>query len=51
MTKTKTMTNTSEITLKERSLRILTFETFDQSDQQKDNNKGNDKDNDDFKYI
>ena len=55
-----TMTNTFRA-FKERSLRLLTFEAFDQSgeetrpDQQKDNNedKYKDKDNDkeDFKYI
>ena len=48
MTMTIIMTNTCA-TFKERSLRLFTFETFDQSgeetrpDQQKDNNKYKDK--------
>ena len=33
MTKTKTMTNTLENTFKERPQRLVTFETFDQSDE------------------
>ena len=55
-TNTKTMTNTFR---EEQSLRLLTFETFDQSDektwpdQQKDNDedKNKYKDNDNDKYI
>ena len=57
---TKTNTNTlGEHLKKERSQRLVTFETFDQSDDEtwydpkKDNDKDNDKekDNDKDKYI
>ena len=46
-TKTMTMTNTFRA-FKERSLRLLTFETFDQSGEETrpDQQKYNDKDND-----
>ena len=47
-----TMTNTFRA-FNERSLRLLTFETFDQSDEKTwpDQQKNNEKDNDDDKYI
>ena len=46
------MTNTFRA-FNERSLRLLTFETFDQSDEKTwpDQQKNNEKDNDDDKYI
>ena len=52
---TNTMTNNLENTLKECPWRLVTFETFDQSDedtwtdQQKNNDKDNDSDNDNDK--
>ena len=54
---TKTMTIHLENTAKEQSLRLLTFETFDQGDektwpdQQKDNGEDKDNDKDNDKYI
>ena len=51
-TMTMTMTNTFRA-FKERSLRLLTFETFDQSGEETrpDQQKDNDKDNYNDKYI
>ena len=51
-TKTMTITNTFRA-FKERSLRLFTLETFDQSDEETrpDQQKDNEKDNDDDKYI